>query len=186
VREALRGRAGHPGVARVQGRSPGRRRPCPPIRAGGPARRRHACLRFAESCVCQRFVKSSPWDDAPAAVRHHGRCMPRPWKSCAAQIRLDAMRIAWLSDLPNGLHVVWANRSCELEARHRCLHAALGQQSGEGEWWIRWGPPLAHPTIAEVAPCPNGDAKGPDGDAVCLLFEGHPGHHTFETRPVRP
>jgi hypothetical protein len=143
-------------------------------------------VRFTESRVCQRFAESSRWDETPAAPRHHDSCMPRPWESCAAQIRLDAMRIAWLSDLPNGLHVVWANRSCELEARHRCLHAALGQQSGEGEWWIRWGPPLAHPTIAEVAPCPNGDAKGPDGDAVCLLFEGHPGHHTFETRPVRP
>ena len=33
--------SGHPGVAGVRGRSPGRRRPSPGRRAGGPARRRH-------------------------------------------------------------------------------------------------------------------------------------------------
>lgn len=40
VRDGSRRSAGHPGVARVQGRSPGRRRPAPGRRAGGPARRR--------------------------------------------------------------------------------------------------------------------------------------------------
>ena len=43
VRDGSRCSAGHPGVARVQGRSPGRRRPCPGRRAGGPARRRQTC-----------------------------------------------------------------------------------------------------------------------------------------------
>jgi hypothetical protein len=40
VRDGSRSRAGRPGVAGVRGRSPGRRRPVPGCRAGGPARRR--------------------------------------------------------------------------------------------------------------------------------------------------
>jgi hypothetical protein len=38
-----RSQAGHPGAARVQGRSSGRRRPYPGRRAGGPTRRRLSC-----------------------------------------------------------------------------------------------------------------------------------------------
>ena len=100
-----------------------------------------------------------------------------------ARIRLDAVRTEWPSDLPEAAHRVRAGRQCELEFGHVGRHAALGRQSEELEWWIRWWSGSPDPTIEQTAVCSAGD-EDPDEDAVCLLFEEHPGHHTFDLRPA--
>jgi len=67
-----------------------------------------------------------------------------------------------------------------LEYRHNGPHAALGQQDGETEWWVRWT--FTCSSIDQVTACAAArDEPGEprEGDP-CLLFEGHPGRHSFD------
>jgi hypothetical protein len=55
----------------------------------------------------------------------------------------------------------------------------MGQQ-GDVEWWVRWT--LDAFEIVEQAACPaEGKVTNEFGEpAICLLFDGHPGRHSFE------
>ncbi|HEY7272210.1 MAG TPA: hypothetical protein VH502_05715 [Actinoplanes sp.] len=104
--------------------------------------------------------------------------MERLLVRCAARTDLDPAAVLWLLDRPACTHFFIDIPMCELEAGHDGPHAAFGQQCDEAELWIRWeGNP---PQIRETPRCPYDD-----GDAVCLLFAGHPGRHSFELEAAR-
>jgi hypothetical protein len=75
------------------------------------------------------------------------------------------------------MHLVRRHYECHLEFRHDGAHAELGQQSDVIEWWIRWT--LSSSTVDQVAACPTATIE-PEEDIACLLFEGHPGRHSYE------
>jgi hypothetical protein len=104
--------------------------------------------------------------------------MERLLVRCAARTDLEPDAVLWLLDRPAGAHAFVGIPVCELEAGHDGPHAALGQQCGDTELWIRWDgtPPRIH-----AAPTCSYD----DGDAVCLLFAGHQGRHSFELDQTR-
>jgi hypothetical protein len=110
--------------------------------------------------------------------------VPLPLARCTARTRLDSVQIAWLSEIPRAEHEVPAHRQCQLEARHPCHHAALGQRSGDLEWWICWLE-STNPTVMRAARCPTIAGPLRIGTARCLLFEGHPYHHRFDMWPAR-
>ena len=97
---------------------------------------------------------------------------------CAARAHLAPAAVLWLLDRPTSAHAFIDIPVCELEDMHDGPHAALGQQSGDAELWIRWNG--TDPRILEVPRCVYDD-----GDAVCLLFAEHPGRHSFELEPAR-
>ena len=92
---------------------------------------------------------------------------------CVARAALDPASVLWLLDRPASTYALIDIPVCELEDGHDGPHAALGQQSGDVELWIRW-----HGTASRILECPH--CYYDDGDAVCLLFAGHPGRHSFE------
>jgi hypothetical protein len=57
---------------------------------------------------------------------------------CAARADLDPAAVLWLLDRPASAHAFIDIPACELEAGHDGPHAALGQQCGDAELWIRW------------------------------------------------
>ena len=86
----------------------------------------------------------------------------------------------WLKRRPFAVQPVRRDHECRLEFRHPGPHGALGQQCDDIEWWIRWT--MSSSTVEQVAACP-GVSKEPDetdDDDACLLFEGHPGRHSFD------
>jgi len=102
---------------------------------------------------------------------------------CLARIQLADDQVAWLSERRFPAHEVRPYPYCELEMGHREPHAALGQQGDGVEWWVRWT--LAASEIVKVRACPaqtQGIIDEDDGPDGCLLFEGHPGSHSFELR----
>jgi hypothetical protein len=101
--------------------------------------------------------------------------------SCVARIRLGEDEVAWLDERPHAAHEVKPHPSCALEAGHPGPHAALGQQGVDVEWWIRWT--LDASEIVETHICPTESDKtiNERGEHdICLLYEGHPGRHSFE------
>src|SRR5690349_15965913 len=92
---------------------------------------------------------------------------------CGAKTDLDPDVVLWLLDRPASAYAFINVPMCELEAGHDGPHAALGQQSGDVELWIRWNG--SGPEIIDAPRC-----SYDDGDAVCLLFAEHPGRHSFE------
>jgi hypothetical protein len=104
--------------------------------------------------------------------------MERLLTRCGARAELEPAAVLWLLDRPASAHAFIGIPACELEDRHDGPHAALGQQSGEAELWIRWNGTVR---ILETPEC-----FYDDGDAVCLLYAGHPGRHSFELEPARP
>ena len=73
--------------------------------------------------------------------------------------------------------------TCQLEFRHDGPHADLGQQSDEVEWWVRWT--LTSSAVEQLTACAavheeTGEHGEPAEEVVCLLFEGHPGRHSFD------
>jgi hypothetical protein len=105
---------------------------------------------------------------------------------CLARLQLRAEEIEWLTNRPHGAHEVPAEQCCDLEMGHADAHAALGQQSKEAEWWVRWT--LSASEIAVLTGCPAHTTTAVDrcGDPfLCLLYLDHPGRHSFElTRPT--
>lgn len=100
--------------------------------------------------------------------------------TCLGRIWLGRGQVTWLADRPCAAHQVPRQMCCELELGHDGPHAALGQQCEEGDWWIRWT--LAASEVVEAGHCPaQGDTRDALGDTdVCLLFNRHPGRHSFE------
>ena len=99
-----------------------------------------------------------------------------------AHIALDADETAWLAAVPQPSNEAPTSLSCYLQFGHPGPHAALGQPSGDKEeFWVRWtlrsseivtldGCPVTFPNVSDGRPEPD----------LCLLFDGHPGKHTFE------
>jgi hypothetical protein len=102
--------------------------------------------------------------------------MERVLVRCPTKADLDPAAVLWLLDRPASAHAFIDIPVCELEEGHDGPHAALGQQSGDLELWIRWNGTA--PRILETPRC-----SYDDGDAVCLLFDEHPGRHPFELEP---
>jgi hypothetical protein len=106
--------------------------------------------------------------------------VPSLGERCPARLELSDSQVAWLKRRPYGLRPVRRLYECRLEFRHDGPHGDLGQQSDELEWWIRWT--LTSSTVDQVTACPVGcdDLGESSEDAVCLLFDGHPGRHSFD------
>jgi hypothetical protein len=103
-----------------------------------------------------------------------------PGERCPARIELSDFQVLWLRRRPFAAQPARPDHECQLEFRHPGPHGALGQQCDDIEWWVRWT--MTSSTVEQVAACPGvseepGDAQ--DDDA-CLLFEGHPGRHSFD------
>ncbi len=84
---------------------------------------------------------------------------------------------------PYATHHVRRHHECRLEFRHDGPHGDVGQQSHEVEWWIRWT--LTSSAIEQVGACPtvHEESGDPPEEVACLLFEGHPGRHSFDLEP---
>lgn len=100
-----------------------------------------------------------------------------PGERCPARIELSDFQILWLKRRPYATQPVRPDRECQLEFRHNGPHGALGQQCDDIEWWVRWT--LSSSTVEQVAACPD-IRDEPGEDDACLLFEGHPGRHSFD------
>src|SRR4051794_39064243 len=97
---------------------------------------------------------------------------------CPAVVELDVRQLEFLAGLPMPAHGLLARLSCELELGHAGSHAALGQHSGDQQWWVQWG--LAASEINPLAYCtaeriPGDEAEDDNG---CVLFHGHAGRHS--------
>lgn len=103
-----------------------------------------------------------------------------PGERCPARIELSDFQLHWLKRRPYALHHVRRHHECRLEFRHDGPHADLGQQSEELEWWVRWT--LSASAVEQTQACPAEcqELDEPGGDVTCLLFEGHPGRHSFD------
>jgi hypothetical protein len=99
---------------------------------------------------------------------------------CPARVELGDMQVRWLDSRPRGTNVAEHHYDCDLENGHDGPHASLGQHGDKTEWWIYWT--LSASEIREVSACPaiqpERDQNGEE--VLCLLFEGHPGRHSFE------
>jgi hypothetical protein len=103
-----------------------------------------------------------------------------PGERCPARIELSDFQLLWLKRRPYGAHGARRHHECQLEFRHDGPHGSLGQQSEDVEWWIRWT--LTSSAIEQVRECSSGhdDIADSTEHHACLLFEGHPGRHSFE------
>jgi hypothetical protein len=89
----------------------------------------------------------------------------------------------WLDSRPHAAHEVVAYPRCELEEGHPGPHAALAQQDDGVEWWLCWTTQTDEPAIVERRACPieSDTLVNEHGEhEPCLLFEEHPGRHSFE------
>jgi hypothetical protein len=103
-----------------------------------------------------------------------------PGERCPARIELSDHQLLWLKRRPCAAQPVRADHECQLEFRHSGPHSSLGQQSDGVEWWIRWT--MSSSAVEQVTACPGvpEEPDEPHEDDACLLFEGHPGRHSFD------
>jgi hypothetical protein len=89
----------------------------------------------------------------------------------------------WLKRRPYALSHVRRHHDCQLEYRHDGPHADVGQHNEDLEWWVRWT--LSSSAVEQVTACmamceePE-EPEEPGEEAYCLLFDGHPGRHSFD------
>jgi hypothetical protein len=94
---------------------------------------------------------------------------------CRVGIKLTAEEITRLEALPTGANMIVPERWCALESGHAGSHFALGQASGDEEFWIQWVE--GDSQIVVLEPCPS---EGPEGsEDPCLLYSRHDGCHDF-------
>jgi hypothetical protein len=103
-----------------------------------------------------------------------------PGERCPARIELSDFQVRWLKRRPYALSHVRRHHDCQLEYRHDGPHGDLGQQSDEVEWWVRWT--LTSSAVDQVMACTAscGEQEDPADETTCLLFEGHPGRHSYD------
>ena len=106
-----------------------------------------------------------------------------PGERCPARIELSDLQLLWLKQRPCATLQARRHHECQLEFRHDGPHADLGQQSDEVEWWVRWT--LTSSAVEQLTACAavheeTGEHGEPAEEVVCLLFEGHPGRHSFD------
>jgi hypothetical protein len=94
-----------------------------------------------------------------------------------ARLDLDDREFKWLDEIPMPDNDTPETLHCYLEFGHVGPHVSLGQSSGVDEYWVRWT--LRASEIVKLGACPERDENDPRGSA-CLLFDKHPGRHTFE------
>lgn len=99
---------------------------------------------------------------------------------CPARIELSDVQVHWLKRRPYAAHQVRRHHDCSLEFRHDGPHAALGQQGHEIEWWLRWTLIASAVEQVNACPTPRDESDDPSEEVPCLLFEGHPGRHSFQ------
>jgi hypothetical protein len=99
---------------------------------------------------------------------------------CPARIELSDFQVVWLKRRPCAGQQVRRYHGCLLEYRHDGPHSDLAQQYDDVEWWIRWT--LTSSTIEQDTACPavRDSVDEPEEDTSCLLFDGHPGRHSFD------
>lgn len=59
-------------------------------------------------------------------------------------------------------------------------YAALGQQGDGVEWWVRWTLDAFEVVEQHICPAEGGVVNEFGERDICLLYEGHPGRHSFE------
>ncbi|MFB9631625.1 hypothetical protein [Nonomuraea helvata] len=74
-----------------------------------------------------------------------------------------------------------ATYSCELEPGHPGPHMSLAQSYGEHDTWIRWADGARE--LVDLALCPSSVILADDPEP-CLLFDGHPGNHSYDRGAV--
>ncbi|PRY30861.1 hypothetical protein CLV70_104413 [Pseudosporangium ferrugineum] len=100
---------------------------------------------------------------------------------CPARIDLSDSQIQWLRRRTYATHQVRRHHECRLEFRHDGPHGDLGQQSGEIDWWVRWT--FTSSAVEQAGACAavcDKPGEPESDDITCLLFEGHPGRHSFD------
>jgi hypothetical protein len=103
-----------------------------------------------------------------------------PGERCPARIELSDFQVHWLRRRPCALSHVRRYHECQLEFRHDGPHGDPGQQNEQVEWWVRWT--LTSSAVEQMMTC-SGVCEEPDEAGEkdsCLLFEGHPGRHSFD------
>jgi len=99
---------------------------------------------------------------------------------CPALIELSDAQVFWLRRRPSAIQPVRRHHECRLEYRHDGPHGDICQQGEEVEWWVRWT--LTSSAIDQVTACPvsRAEPEEPHDDLTCVLFEGHPGRHSYD------
>ncbi|MCA2211488.1 hypothetical protein [Jidongwangia harbinensis] len=107
-----------------------------------------------------------------------------PGERCPARIELSDLQVFWLRRRPFAALQVRRHHDCQLEFRHDGAHGDLGQRSDKVEWWVRWT--LTSSAVEQGTACAavDDDTEESAGEVVCLLFEGHPGRHSFDLDQV--
>jgi hypothetical protein len=108
--------------------------------------------------------------------RRYGDLVAFIGEQCPARVELSDAQVQWFESRPYRAHQVERHYDCALEFGHAGPHGAMGQL----EWWIRWT--LSSSEIQQTKYCPAIDDERDeyDEEVVCLLFEDHPGGHSFE------
>jgi hypothetical protein len=114
-------------------------------------------------------------------------------RSCDARVVVIDDQVRWLDSRPYAAHQVNAFPYCALEAGHPGPHSALGQRGDGVEWWLRWTrdaladagagrrPEVAEIVETHICPAESETIINAHGEPdICLLYEGHPGRHSFE------
>ncbi|MEU4332420.1 hypothetical protein [Nonomuraea dietziae] len=98
-------------------------------------------------------------------------------EACPHYNVLNDLEWGQLASRPYAAHESKAAYGCELQADHPGPHMALAQSFDGYEAWLRWA--VRSRELVDLTPCEASD--GPvDDPELCLLFNGHPGPHTFE------
>ena len=68
---------------------------------------------------------------------------------------------------------------CEIAAGHSGSHVAFAASADDGElwWWLCWAEPTRE--VRQIDLCDGRSLNDPYLDD-CLLFDGHPGMHSFD------
>lgn len=104
---------------------------------------------------------------------------------------LGEREVRFLSEIPHGSPSLDVDLECELECGHRGPHHSIGDTShsfgagrlANGEavaWWVRWDDSTGRRDVVPMGNCPVETARGQVLSEVCILFDRHPGRHTFE------
>jgi hypothetical protein len=106
-----------------------------------------------------------------------------PGERCPARVKLGDVQVAWLNERPNGANMAEPATTAISKPGTAGLTPTSGQPGTETEWWVYWT--LSASEILEVNGCPvvrpEPDQRGEQ--VLCLLFENHPGRHSYELNP---
>jgi hypothetical protein len=100
---------------------------------------------------------------------------------CGTTTSLTAIEAAKLRVISSEVPAVQYSLSCEIAAGHGGSHVTFATAADGGElwWWLCWKGQARE--VRQIDPC---EARCPDDPYLddCLLFDGHPGPHSFQLR----